>query len=184
MIDKLVSQNNFHIGTSGKGRNKLRMYKLLKNNFNVELYCKIIMPSSHRAMFSKFRCDVAPTGRYEDLAIHMRFKCPFCNVVEKELHIILKWCMYDDLRGTLYVKALECTYHFNSMSDIFIFQSRVGPLLYVNNVVLYLLSHLFEPICKYQTQTVSFIVLIVSHTSHLNCNFTFNTEIEKCMLYV
>lgn len=125
------SRINCRKGTSGKGRNKLRLYKLLKTNFNVEQYCKIIMPPSHRAAFSKFRCGVAPirieTGRYEGLAEEMRL-CPFCNVVENELHVILNCRMYDDLRETLYVKAQECAPHFNSMSDgnkfVFLFSNH------------------------------------------------------------
>ena len=69
--------------------------------FNVEQYCKIIMPPSHRAAFSKFRCGVAPirieTGRYEGLAEEMRL-CPFCILVENELHVIQNYRMYDGLR--------------------------------------------------------------------------------------
>jgi hypothetical protein len=48
--------------------NKLRTYKLFKNKFETEAYCKVIMSRTHRAAFAKFRCGVAPirleTGRY------------------------------------------------------------------------------------------------------------------------
>jgi hypothetical protein len=56
---------------NGTGRNKLRTYKLLKTNFEVETYCKLQLPYAHRSEFAKFRCGVAPlrleTGRYEIL---------------------------------------------------------------------------------------------------------------------
>jgi hypothetical protein len=56
-----------------QGRNKLRTYKLFKNTYNTERYCKVILPLKHRAAFAKFRCGVAPlrieTGRYEQLHV-------------------------------------------------------------------------------------------------------------------
>ena len=77
---------------SGRGCNKLRMYKLIKSRFVAENYCKIILPPRHRAAYSKFRCGVSPlrieNGRYEGLTEDMRV-CPFCSVVENEVHAIL-----------------------------------------------------------------------------------------------
>ena len=94
---------------NGRGRNKLRTYRLFKQSFAVEKYCLMIMPSSHRSSFSKFRCGVAPirieTGRYENLREEDRL-CPFCkNVVEDESHVILDCPLYDDLRVTLVQNA-------------------------------------------------------------------------------
>ena len=69
--------NEWHVrvsriqGRVGRSENKLRRYKLFKNLFQTEEYCKIILPPSHRSSFAKFRYGVAPlrleTGRYEGL---------------------------------------------------------------------------------------------------------------------
>ena len=68
-VDNWSRRINSDVGPSGKGRNKLRMYKLIKPRFITENYCKIILPPRHMAAFSKFRCGAAPliieTGRYE-----------------------------------------------------------------------------------------------------------------------
>ena len=107
-VNKWTRQINSEIGPSGRGRNKLRMYKLIKSRFVAENYCKIILPPRHRAAFSKFRCGVAPlrieTGRYEGLTEDMRL-CPFCSIVENEVHAILKCHVYEDLRDTLFKKS-------------------------------------------------------------------------------
>ena len=40
---------NNEIGPSGRGRNKLRVYKLMKTNFVTERYCEMMLPQSHRS---------------------------------------------------------------------------------------------------------------------------------------
>ena len=74
-------QINSEIGPSGRGRNKLQIYKLMNTRFAAENYCNLILPPRHRAAFSKCRCGVAPlrieTGRYEGLAEDLRL-CTFC----------------------------------------------------------------------------------------------------------
>ena len=63
-----VNSNNSRSGRGGGG-NKLRTNKLFKNTYQMEQYCKTIMPMSHRSAFAKFRCGVTPlrleTGRYK-----------------------------------------------------------------------------------------------------------------------
>ena len=112
---------NSNVGTSGRGRNKLRSYKTFKQSYIVENYCKIILPVRHRAAFSKFRCGVAPirieTGRYEGLPEEARL-CPFCNVLENEMHVIMNCRVYDDLREPLLAKAVNCNPTFNSLSEV------------------------------------------------------------------
>ena len=111
---------NNEIGPSGRGRNKLPVYKVMKTNFVTERYCEMMLPQRHRSAFSKFRCGVAPirieTGRYEGLAENLRI-CPFCNLVENEIHVLIHCHLYEDLREALFKKALECEPHFHSMSD-------------------------------------------------------------------
>ena len=55
-----LARINSNVGPSGRGRNKLRLYKTFKQNYVAENYCKFILPVSHRSAFSKFRCGVAP----------------------------------------------------------------------------------------------------------------------------
>ena len=78
----------------------------------------MMLPQSHRSAFSKFRCGVAPirieTGRYKGLAENLRI-CPFCNLVENEIHVLIHCHLYEDLRETIFKKALECEPHFHSM---------------------------------------------------------------------
>jgi hypothetical protein len=40
-------------GPSGRGGNKLRTYRLLKTEYETQLYCTLIMSSCHRNAFSK-----------------------------------------------------------------------------------------------------------------------------------
>ena len=96
---------------SGRGRNKLRTYRTFKQTYDVEKYCLIILPPSHRSAFCKFRCGVAPirieTGRYENLSEEDR-KCPFCrNIVEDEAHVILDCPIYEDFRPNLFLRASD-----------------------------------------------------------------------------
>ena len=93
---------NLEHSRNSTGGNKLRTYKLFKDTFSTESYCKMILPRSHRSAFSRFRCGVAPirleTGRYERLPVCDRV-CPFCkNVVENETHVILSCPLYNDIR--------------------------------------------------------------------------------------
>ena len=106
-------------GPSGRGNNKLRTYRLFKNYFSPEKYCEIIMPPRHRAAFSKFRCGVAPlkieTGRYSGLPVSER-KCPFCDSVEDESHVILDCYLYNDLRETLFDRASVLDHNFMNLT--------------------------------------------------------------------
>ena len=82
----------------------------------------MILPQSHRSAFSKFRIGVAPirveTGRYEGLREENR-TCPFCenDIVENELHVMLKCDLYRDIREKLFDKAIEQNQNFYSMPD-------------------------------------------------------------------
>jgi len=55
---------------------KLRLYRLYKECYRVEQYCKIHMSFAHRSSLAKIRCGVAPlrieTGRYENLPVHKK----------------------------------------------------------------------------------------------------------------
>ena len=59
-----LARNN---GLRGVGGNKLRTYRLFKQDYKVEPYISCIRPKLQRSAFAKFRCGVAPlrieTGR-------------------------------------------------------------------------------------------------------------------------
>ena len=107
-------------GRSGTGRNKLRTYRLLKSEYKTESYCKLLLPSSHRAAFAKFRCGVAnlriETGRFENLDLNHRL-CSVCNVVEKESHVILDCSLYNDQRHVLFSKAALILPNFYDLNN-------------------------------------------------------------------
>ena len=71
------------------------------------------------AAFCKFRCDVAQirieTGRYEHLSDDER-KCPFCNNVEDEGHVLFTCHLYEDIRLELIEKATILEPNFTHLS--------------------------------------------------------------------
>ena len=73
-----------NVGNNGKSGNKLRTYKLLKNEYTTEHYCKIFLPRKHKSALAKFRIGVAPikleTGRYENIAVDNQFVKLLLNV--------------------------------------------------------------------------------------------------------
>ena len=89
------------------------------------------MPLRHRAAFSKFRCEVATLriekGRFENIPLEER-KCPFCDNVESEQHVLLYCCMYDDLRDDLFCRASNIESCLNSFSiehkTVFLFSNQ------------------------------------------------------------
>ena len=79
----------------------------------------MIRPPRHRSAVAKFRCGVAPirieTARHESIPLNQR-KCPFCDNVESELHVLLECDLYTDLRQSLYKKAAEVDRRFIDLS--------------------------------------------------------------------
>ena len=80
-----------------KGSNKLRTYKLFKENFQLEYYLTAIATVRYRIALTKIRVSChrldIETGRYQNLIslpINQRL-CTLCNQVEDEIHLI---CIY------------------------------------------------------------------------------------------
>jgi hypothetical protein len=127
---KWLDSINSAIGPSGRN-NKLRTYCKLKSEFQTEKYCQMIMPLKHRSALAKFRCGVAPlrieTGRYENIPLVDR-KCPFCENVETEQHVMLNCELYDDIRRPLFEKAADIDSKFPGLSEegkfIFLFSNH------------------------------------------------------------
>jgi hypothetical protein len=109
---------------SGKGGNKLRTYRRLKQEFYTEPYVLLIMGKKQRSAMAKFRCGTAPImlelGRYKGLSTADRL-CPFCtegNYIEDEVHVFTKCTLYVDLRNELYQLINNTDPSFTFLSDI------------------------------------------------------------------
>lgn len=106
-IDKWKAELARETAKRGTGGNKLRTYKLFKEEFETEAYVTQIMPPRHRRALAQFRAGVAPirieTGRYERgrIPVHERvcYNCP--GIIEDEKHVILECPMYNNLRTEL-----------------------------------------------------------------------------------
>ena len=77
-----------------KGSNKLRMYKLFKENFQLEYYLTAVATVRYRIALTKIRVSchrlAIETSRYQkptSLPINQRL-CTLCNQVEDEIHLI------------------------------------------------------------------------------------------------
>ena len=103
---KWIEVLNKENARSGKGKNKLRTYRMFKNQFNTEKYVECILPRLHRSALAKFRCGTAPirieTGRYEGVEVDQRI-CLLCNNgVEDEKHVLLECPFYNEYRKSLF----------------------------------------------------------------------------------
>ena len=102
------------------GSNKLRLYRLFKQDYCTEVYINSNMPRSYRSALAKFRCGVAPirieTGRYEKLLLENR-KCFNCNEVEDEIHVLFHCVLYDYIRESLFNECIVKCPTFLEKSD-------------------------------------------------------------------
>jgi hypothetical protein len=109
-------------GPSRNGRNKLRSYRVFKQDYETEMYVSTSnIPAKHRSALAKFRCGVAPirleTGRYENMPVNARL-CPICkNAVETEKHVLLECSTYQTIRNSLYEEAVKINHEFHNWND-------------------------------------------------------------------
>ena len=106
---------------TGKGRNRLKTYKLFKSEYGVENYCKVLVPFNDRSAFAKFRCVVVPirleTAQYENIKFEERCSFNCSNLIEDETHVILHCPVYSDFRNNLSTEVLKVNRNFMSLSD-------------------------------------------------------------------
>ena len=102
--------------------NKLRTYRLFKNNLEVETYLQINIPKMYRRILSMLRCGSLPleveTGRYNKTPLNERI-CKLCNTntIENEMHFTLNCPLYDDVRDPLMEKVITLNPDFNNYCD-------------------------------------------------------------------
>ena len=100
-------------GTNDTNGNKLRTYRLYKNDFKTENHVKLNMSRDQRRILSKFRACNLPlaieTGRYTRPKTPVNDRlCKFCNynAVEDETHFLVECAFYSDLRDDVFRKLL------------------------------------------------------------------------------
>ncbi len=107
----------------GTGRNKLRTYILIKNDFQTDEYLlNMYITRGQRSNLAKFRCGVAPlcleTGWYEGLSEEERI-CPVfnTNTFESQYHAIMSCQLYYGFREVHLTCAMSCNDDFYHMSN-------------------------------------------------------------------
>ncbi len=97
---------NSEISHIGRGRNKLRIYRLFKHSFGPSDYLtNIHLTPAHYSVMPKMRCGVAPvcleTGRYEGLTEQERLH-PVCDIneIESDIHVMIFYTFIIDIRAT------------------------------------------------------------------------------------
>ena len=116
-------KNKIYDGTGSRPnqRNKLRTYKLFKEEYGAESYMTCVMPRSYKSALAKFRCVVAPlrieTGRYVRMPLDER-RCFHCkDFIKDELHVLTLCILYQDLKGELHNKATSIIQSFTDLTD-------------------------------------------------------------------
>ena len=93
---------------------KLRTYALYKDEYQAECFVYKVIDRGHRSILSRFRCGILPlaieTGRYTETPLEYRL-CKFCqdDVLEDELHFLLRCNYYNELRSYLIAEVI-CKY--------------------------------------------------------------------------
>jgi hypothetical protein len=106
---------------TGKGRNKLHLYKCFKADRQVEPYVTIGLSRLHRAALARFRAGVplinVELGRYRNLPLDQR-RCVVCNTIEDEYHVLLACPVYESIRQGLLQSIHDFVPNFNEQSRI------------------------------------------------------------------
>ena len=101
---------------------QLRIYALYKEVYHTEEYVKQLFSKRLRSVFAQFRCDILPlrieTGRFIGIPAYFRL-CEICrdNVIEDEVHFLLKCEHYVEFRRVLFRNASQYFPDFTDKSD-------------------------------------------------------------------
>jgi hypothetical protein len=119
---------------TGKGRNKLHLYRTFKAEREVEKYVMARLSRTHRSALARFRAGVplinVELGHYRNLPLNQRL-CNVCNTIEDECHVFFDCPLYDNIRQRL----LQCVYqlvpNFQEQNRI----CKLGTILSHNGLV-------------------------------------------------
>lgn len=107
---------------NGSG-NKLRLFRLFKNSFNISGYVKNPLPLKHHHTLAKIRYGVAllhiETGQYEQLPLQERL-CQLCdsNAIEHEPHFLFNCDFLTNECVTLVNAASELNMNLNNQDKL------------------------------------------------------------------
>ena len=134
---------------------KLRTYSLLKLKPGFENYLREIVSVKERTALTKLRLSnhmlMIEKGRHQNLDRNLRF-CPFCpNVIEDEMHFLLKCTPYQHLRSEFLCKAKKCIPSLSLKSDIQSFCALMIETPYITSQFTQRASELREfLLCKHK----------------------------------
>ena len=121
-VIKWKSELNREAAKRGRGRNKLRHYRLFKNEFKAEAFVIHRITRRQRSSIAKFRAGVAPInielGRYRNIPCEERFCVQCNNIVESEMHVLLHCPLYTDIRDTLFYNIEHTIGSMDELSDV------------------------------------------------------------------
>ena len=99
---------------------KLRTMRLFKTNFRSEPYLQIVKNGQERKQLTRLRLSAheleIERGRYRKLEIEDR-KCKTCNIVEDEMHFLMKCPRYEKDRSELMSYVEERVPNFIDLDD-------------------------------------------------------------------
>ena len=123
-IQDWLGQINAPEGRKSNMSNKLRTYKLFKDEFQLEDYLKCQLSIKHRAALTKLRVSchklAIETGRYHKpapLPVAQRL-CSVCDVIEDEIHFICDCIRNAHLRWKLFSSVSAQFTHFPSLNSL------------------------------------------------------------------
>ncbi len=120
---KLISLEKDAILKTIDSKPKLRIYKQIMTDGEVEKYVKLNISSGERSMLAQLRMGILPlrieTGRYTNMKLSERF-CQICNVVkiEDELHFIFTCTKYEQTRKGFLEKMIYKCKDVESFNEI------------------------------------------------------------------
>lgn len=121
--DKQKWITNLFNDTGHENGNKLRTYRLYKQDIQLESYVKLPLHRDHRRILAMFRCGNLPlhieTGRFARPIIPLKQRtCFHCvNSVEDEVHFFIECPFYDDIRRKLFHRAQLCNRDFATFNS-------------------------------------------------------------------
>ena len=110
--------------SSEEGMKKLRTYKVIKKNFEIEPYVEILQDKKLRRSLSSFRTSThrlrIERGRYCGEKPEERL-CNFCNIIEDEIHFLCDCKRYLELRCKMFDTINNSNVRYPSLEHSVIF---------------------------------------------------------------